>query len=200
MPYCPKCGKETTPDAKFCLNCGSSLGTVTPAAGAPVIAPTPSGWMPPFPLSDIGARIVAGLVDYIIIGIIGVVLFFVAFAPFFAVRSSMWTTGGPMSVPFPMWGWGWFGGLFLLEFLLWLIYFTYFEGSSGQTIGKRLMHIKVVKENGAKCDYGSALVRNLLRIIDHLPTLYILGIILIAVTDKKQRLGDMLAKTIVVKA
>jgi uncharacterized RDD family membrane protein YckC len=43
-------------------------------------------------------------------------------------------------------------------------------------------------------------VRNLLRIIDHLPTLYILGIILIAATDKKQRLGDMLGKTLVVKA
>jgi len=43
-------------------------------------------------------------------------------------------------------------------------------------------------------------VRSILRIIDSLPAIYILGIILIAATDKRQRLGDMLAKTIVVKA
>jgi len=193
MPYCPRCGKETLPDAKFCVNCGATLATVTPAPGAAVAAPTASGWTPPFPLSDLGARIVAGLVDYIIIGIIGVVLFFVAFAPLFAAPVMM--TGGP----FPVWAWGWVGGLVILEVLLWLIYFTSLEGSSGQTIGKKLMHIRVIKEDGAKCDYGSALVRNLLRIIDHLPTLYILGIILIAATDKKQRLGDMLGKTLVVK-
>jgi uncharacterized RDD family membrane protein YckC len=133
-------------------------------------------------------------VDYIIIGIIGVVLFFVAFAPLFAAPVMM------RGSPFPVWAWGWVGGLVILEVLLWLIYFTSLEGSSGQTIGKKLMHIRVVKEDGARCDYGSALVRNLLRIIDHLPTLYILGIILIAATDKKQRLGDMLGKTLVVKA
>lgn len=96
-----------------------------------------------------------------------------------------------------------FGGFFLIVgvmALLWLVYFTYFEGTSGQTIGKKLTHIKVVKEDGSTCDLGSALVRNFLRIVDHLPFLYILGIILIAATDKRQRLGDMLAKTIVVKA
>jgi uncharacterized RDD family membrane protein YckC len=84
--------------------------------------------------------------------------------------------------------------------LLWVIYFTYFEGTSGQTIGKRFTQIRVVKENGSPCDFGSALIRNILRIVDEQPAVYILGIILIASTDKRQRLGDMLAKTIVVKA
>jgi len=59
--------------------------------------------------------------------------------------------------------------------------------------------VKVVKEDGSPCDFGSALVRSILRIVDSLPAIYILGIILIAATEKKQRLGDMLAKTIVVK-
>ena len=162
---------------------------------APVPPPAaPSGYRPPSPLADLGSRIVAGLIDYIIIGIIAAILFFAAFAPFFA--APMWMIGGWSAA----WGWGWFGGILGIQFLLWLIYFTYFEGTSGQTIGKRLAHVKVVKEDGSRCDLGSALVRSILRIVDSLPAIYILGIILIAATDKRQRLGDMLAKTIVVKA
>ncbi len=90
--------------------------------------------------------------------------------------------------------------MFGSQFLLWLVYYTYFEGSSGQTLGKKVINIKVVKSDGSKCEYGSALIRTILRIIDNLPFLYILGIILIAATDKQQRLGDMLANTIVVKS
>jgi uncharacterized RDD family membrane protein YckC len=141
-------------------------------------------------MADLGSRIVAGLIDYIILGVIAVVLVFVGLAPLMAAPS--WMMGG--------FGWGWFGGMFGVQFLLWLIYFTYFEGTSGQTIGKKFAHVKVIKENGSSCDIGSALVRSILRIIDSLPAIYILGIILIAATEKKQRLGDMLAKTIVVKA
>jgi uncharacterized RDD family membrane protein YckC len=181
MPYCPRCGTQVPSDAKFCTSCGAPLGEVIPAP------PPPSGYAPPSPLADLGSRIVAGLIDYIILGIIAAVLVFVGLAPFMAAPSWM------------MWGlgWGWFGGIF---FLLWLIYFTYFEGTSGQTFGKKFAHVRVIKENGSSCDFGSALVRSILRIIDHLPAIYILGIILIAATEKKQRLGDMLAKTIVVKA
>jgi len=190
MPYCPKCGKEVPADAKFCTNCGAPLA-VAPTTAPP---PPPAGYTPPSPLADLGSRIVAGLIDYIIIGIVAAVLFFLAFAPFFT--APYWMMGGWGAA----WGWGWFGGMFGIQFLLWLIYFTYFEGTSGQTIGKRFAHVKVVKEDGSKCDAGSALVRSILRIVDSLPFIYILGIILIAATDKKQRLGDMLAKTIVIKA
>jgi uncharacterized RDD family membrane protein YckC len=138
----------------------------------------------------LGSRIVAGLIDYIILGIIAAVVTFVAITPFMTGPS--WMMYG--------WSWGWFGGMFGIQFLLWLIYFTYFEGTSGQTFGKRFAHIRVIKEDGSRCDYGSALIRSLLRIIDSLPAIYILGIILIAATEKKQRLGDMLAKTLVIKA
>lgn len=183
MPYCPKCGTEVPADAKFCTNCGATLGMAAPA-------PTPSGYTPPSPLADLGSRIVAGLIDYIIIGVIAVILFFAAFASLFAGAFFMMGAAA----------WGWFGAIFGIQFLLWLIYFTYFEGTSGQTFGKRFAHVKVVKEDGSRCDFGSALLRSILRIIDSLPAIYILAIILIAATDKRQRLGDMLARTIVVKA
>jgi len=187
MPFCPKCGSEVPIDAKFCVSCGATLGQVSPPP-----PPPPAGYSPAGALADLGSRIVAGLIDFIIIGIIAAILVFVAFMP--AIVGPAWIMGGYG------FGWGWFGGMFAVQFLLWLIYFTYFEGTSGQTIGKKFAHIRVVKEDGPRCDFGSALIRSILRIVDSLPTLYILGIILIAATDKRQRLGDMLAKTVVIKA
>ncbi|NPV61037.1 MAG: RDD family protein [Methanotrichaceae archaeon] len=91
------------------------------------------------------------------------------------------------------WGWG------LFYFLVYLAYFTYLEGSRGQTVGKMITKIKVVGENGGKIDMNQAFVRNILRIIDGL-FVYLIGAILIWRSDKKQRLGDSIGKTVVVKA
>ena len=187
MPFCPKCGREVPSDAKFCTNCGATLEVSTSTTPPP----PPSGYTPPSALADLGSRIVAGIIDYIIIAIVAGILSLFLMVPWFMTGTAM------MGTP------GWFGGIggiVGLMWLLWLIYFTYFEGTSGQTIGKKFTHVKVIKESGERCDFGSALIRNILRIIDHLPFLYILGIILIAATEKRQRLGDMLGKTIVVKA
>jgi len=187
MPYCPKCGKEVRDDAKFCTKCGTTLEVDTQSS------PAPSAYVPPSPLGDLGSRIVAGIIDYIIIGIVAAILAIFLLIP--------WVMTGPRTMG--TFGPAWIGGVFGMAgvmWVLWLIYFTYFEGTSGQTIGKSLIHIRVVKEDGSRCDLGSALVRNILRIVDHLPFLYLLGIMLIAATDNKQRLGDMLAKTIVIKA
>jgi len=92
---------------------------------------------------------------------------------------------------------GWAFGLF--SFLIFLIYFTYLEGSTGQTIGKMLMKIKVIRADGGKVDMKQAFTRNILRVIDGL-LVYLIGAILIWKSDKKQRLGDSIAQTVVVKA
>lgn len=92
-------------------------------------------------------------------------------------------------------GWG-FG---LLSFIIFLAYFTYLEGSKGQTIGKMVTKIKVVGENGTAIDMSQAFTRNILRVIDGLLA-YLIGAILIWRSDKKQRLGDRIAKTVVIKA
>ncbi len=187
MPYCSICGKESPDGAKFCVNCGTDLAVTT----FPPPPPPSSPGLPRSP-ADLGSRIVAGIVDYIIVGIIAAILSVFALGSWMVTGSGM--MGGFRST--------WFTGMFSLMglmWILWLAYFTYFEGTSGQTIGKKLTNIKVIKEDGSNCDLGSALVRNILRIVDHLPFLYILGMILIAISEKKQRVGDMLAKTMVVK-
>ena len=92
---------------------------------------------------------------------------------------------------------GWVYGI--LFFIIYLGYFTYLEGSRGQTIGKMATKIKVVREDGGKADMNQAFTRNILRIIDGL-FFYLVGAILIWRSDKKQRLGENIAKTLVVKA
>ncbi len=86
-----------------------------------------------------------------------------------------------------------------LWLLLWgLGSFFYFGLSElflrGQTLGKRLMQIRVVKSDGFSLNPVGILVRNIFRVIDHLPPLWIVPL----VSANSQRLGDMVAGTLVV--
>jgi len=83
--------------------------------------------------------------------------------------------------------------------LIFIAYMTWVEGTYGQSLGKRVVGIKVIMENGEKCTLKAALIRNLLRIIDALPNLYIVGILVITFTKKRQRIGDLAAKTVVIR-
>ena len=85
-------------------------------------------------------------------------------------------------------------------FLVFLLYFVVFEGMWGATVGKMVMKIKVVREDGSPCGLGPAVIRNIIRIVDALPFLYIIGLIVMSRSDKKQRLGDKIAKTVVIKS
>ena len=87
----------------------------------------------------------------------------------------------------------------LLIFIGYFGYFTLLEGNGGQTLGKKILGIKVVKEDGTPCDFRSALIRNILRCIDVLPIYYIIALISMAQSVKTQRLGDRAAKTIVIR-
>jgi len=91
------------------------------------------------------------------------------------------------------WSWG------LLSFAFYIAYYTYLEGTRGQTIGKMITKIKVVREDGSPIDMEQAFKRNILRVIDGFFA-YLIGAILIWRSDKQQRLGDTYAKTVVVKA
>ena len=87
----------------------------------------------------------------------------------------------------------------ILSFAFYIAYYTYLEGTRGQTIGKMITKIKVVREDGTPIDMEQAFKRSILRVIDGL-FVYLIGAILIWRSDKQQRLGDTVAKTVVVKA
>nr|WP_296076486.1 RDD family protein [uncultured Actinoplanes sp.] len=90
------------------------------------------------------------------------------------------------------------GGSIVL-FLIVLAYYIVLEGSTGRTLGKMATGIKVVNEAGNLPGYGAATIRTLLRIIDGLIG-YLVGFIIVLSSDRRRRLGDMAAKTQVVRA
>jgi uncharacterized RDD family membrane protein YckC len=76
----------------------------------------------------------------------------------------------------------------------------YFEvRHNGQTPGKRVAGIRVVREGGGPVDFQAACVRNLLGMADFLPLFYMLGSVLILLNRRGQRLGDLAAGTIVLR-
>jgi len=126
----------------------------------------------------IGIRFVSLLIDSLIISIIFGVLGSILGAGM--MRHGSWSVG-------------------LLSFAFYIAYYTYLEGTRGQTIGKMITKIKVVREDGRPIDMEQAFKRNILRVIDGFFA-YLIGAILIWRSDKQQRLGDTVAKTVVVKA
>ncbi|WP_336359245.1 RDD family protein [Haladaptatus sp. ZSTT2] len=125
----------------------------------------------------LGARIVAWIIDAILMGLITGALV----APLNIFGNARVTLGGSIGL------------------LLTLAYFIYMEATYGQTFGKRLMKIVVVKEDGGPTDMEASLIRNVLRLVDNFPFIYLVGLLFIWFSDRDQRLGDMLADTVVVR-
>lgn len=69
----------------------------------------------------------------------------------------------------------------------------------GQTIGKRLLRLRVMDASGLRLQPSQVVIRNLMRFVDTLPALYAIGGIACLVSRRSQRLGDIAANTIVVR-
>lgn len=94
---------------------------------------------------------------------------------------------------------GWVTGVMIVSsFLLWWGYYVFFETRwNGQTPGKRLLRLRVIKYGGGSVDLASAAIRGLIRIVDLAAVC--IGVVVMLVTSRTQRLGDLAAGTLVVK-
>jgi uncharacterized RDD family membrane protein YckC len=157
---------------------------IKPRSYVPHVAP---------PYQGVAIRFVAILIDTIIIAIIGGILS----VPFNALAVITNSASGTVTLSLA----SAVGGLVSLA--IFVLYFTLLEGHYGQTVGKMAVKIKVVREtDGAPIDYSEAAVRTILRFLDLIPYIipYLLGAILIWSSEEKQRLGDRVAHTVVIKA
>ena len=69
----------------------------------------------------------------------------------------------------------------------------------GQTLGKRLLRLRVMDVQGLRLEFSQIVIRNLLRFVDSLPWFYMVGGLACLISRKAQRLGDFAANTIVVR-
>lgn len=88
----------------------------------------------------------------------------------------------------------------LAEFAIGFAYSALLEGFwNGQTIGKRLFHLRVIDQDGLPLRIEQAWVRNLMRVVDALPLAYLVGGLSVLSSPLMQRFGDRVAGTVVVR-
>ncbi len=87
-------------------------------------------------------------------------------------------------------------GLFATQWLYWTCAEVFFRG---QTPGKRLLRIRVVRVDGSPVGVYESAVRNLLRAVDFLPLLYAVGCMSMLFSRQHRRLGDLVAGTLLVR-
>lgn len=168
---CPHCKSEIPVDAVKCRYCGESVEL--------------SG----VKLAGVGSRFAALFIDSIIIVL------------FWAISTYLVNFTVPVSQSYGSDGSSTNLVVFPIYTLILFAYYIILEGplGKGQTIGKKILKIRVVMlEDQSTIDYGVSFIRNILRAIDGL-FMYFVGFMSIQGSDKKQRLGDKAAKTIVIK-
>src|ERR1039457_499529 len=142
------------------------------------------------PLAGIGSRFIALLIDYLIwfAGILVLLVLYAYLLPgirAFSKLSAQWALALRIFIFFLL-NWG---------------YFTLFEAFwNGRTPGKRVARIRVIERSGRAIGLFESMARNLIRYVDQIPFFYAVGVITMFVTRQHQRLGDLAARTLVVRA
>ena len=141
-----------------------------------------------YPIAGLGSRFLAMLADTAI----QAVLYFFVFIIGTVVGVGLAQFGNLG----PQWT------LAIIVFLMFVIYSGYFALFetiwNGQTPGKRFAQVRVIKDDGRPIGAYEAIVRNAMRLVDSLPTMYGVGLVSIFFSKQSKRLGDYLAGTVVV--
>jgi uncharacterized RDD family membrane protein YckC len=201
--FCSKCGAQNSGVAQACQNCGAGLSNslaptqVAAPARAYATAP-PVVYAPPSIYGGFWIRLLAHLIDHVILGAVAAPLFFVMALPtilrvtheaesnqepspemIMAILSSVFIYAAIA-----------FAGQWLYDALL--------TSSSWQgTIGKRVLRLKVVDEAGNRIGFGRATGRFFAKILSSM--FFCIGFIMIGFTERKTGLHDMLAGTRVLR-
>jgi len=178
MTYCTKCGKKLSEGAEFCPNCGAA---VRPEVGLYATAAERIGhdrflqqhWI---------KRIIALVIDSIIVGIATTIVFVAVFFPLFLAN--------------PVWFFNWLSFPFAMG-LTYVLYFTIAESIYGCTIGKGIVGLRVVAVDGGRLSLERAFIRNISKIYWILLILDVIGGFFTA-ADPHQKYSDRIAHTTVV--
>jgi uncharacterized RDD family membrane protein YckC len=205
--YCSKCGANVPEGVAFCPACGqpaAGVAAVQPTASvSPVYAPPPPAptWQapvsaPPVAYAGFWLRFVALIIDFIIIYCVRA-LIFLPFGIGMGMRG-MFHGAQPQSpadlVPF----FATFIRIMVISTIIQWLYFSLMESSAWQgTLGKKALGLTVTDLEGRRISFGRATGRYFAKIISSV--ILFIGYIMVAFTEKKQALHDMIAGTLVLR-
>lgn len=196
MLFCTQCGVKLKETDLFCFKCGAAVAqnsreTISEVEEAPARRPIPQKTAHDevvLVYKGVGIRLLAQIFDSI-----PMLIFY-----FIAGNIIASKVGGSTPEGFDLEGAPGFA-LMLIMVIFSILYFTVFEAWwNGQSPGKKLLRIHVVNKDGSKINLSTSFLRNALRLVDGFMG-YLVGAIFVWRSDKKQRLGDRLAGTVVIK-
>jgi uncharacterized RDD family membrane protein YckC len=162
-----------------------------------LIIETPERVQLAFALASIGNRFLAALIDH---SIQILLIIFISTLGSFILRGYGVTSIRDLDEVTPEAAKWAYAILTIVTFLIFTTYFVFFEWFwNGQTPGKRLLKLRVIREDGRPITFWESLARNLLRIFDMFPGLYSIGLITVFLSSRDQRVGDLFAGTVVVR-
>ncbi|WP_316816988.1 RDD family protein [Pedobacter nyackensis] len=139
-----------------------------------------------YPVAGLGERISARLIDLgIFLALYVIFILFVA-----AAGLSGLVDGSTYLIPIII-------GIYAAGYIFYNLVCEIFM--NGQCVGKRLMKIKVISLDGSQPTIGQYFIRWLFRLVDFALTAQVGGLICVAISEKKQRIGDIVAGTTVIK-
>lgn len=141
-----------------------------------------------FRTAGVGSRAGAHAIDLILLGLSYALLFVLVTEIFF--RTAEWSVRPAWDTMTAI--------VILIVFASLIGYFVICECTMGQTVGGRIVGLRVLQDNGRPVTVLSSFLRNLLRIIDILPFGYTVGLVVSFLHPQGKRLGDLLAGTVVI--
>src|SRR6266849_6685990 len=200
--FCPSCGAQNDSESGSCISCGAPLAAnpadAPPAhvteqsagsapATSPAAAPPPADVFGDARLARLGDRLLADIIDtLLLVGVYAVVGMWAAIrwggltAHGFSIQgnAALVAMSGTLAVGF--------------------LFYWFLEAVAGATLGKAIVGIRVRSKDGGRCSFAAALIRNLARILDGI-AVYLVGFLIAIFSKLRQRLGDHLAKTVVLE-
>jgi uncharacterized RDD family membrane protein YckC len=195
IKYCPACGSQLELQSRYCASCGADLGTtkevVEETSYAKVSekkAATPKTTPKGVEYADFWPRLIALIIDGIIIGIVGSSLSWLFFTPWL-----------PVNIFDPFGGW-WYTS-FLFDWLIGFIYFWATDNyNNGQSVGKMAMNLRTVDAKTlGPAPSGNYAVNNILKPSGLIILDFIIGILKGSGDKNQYRIMQQVSETVVIR-
>jgi uncharacterized RDD family membrane protein YckC len=191
--FCQKCGAQNDDQAAFCDKCGTTLQKASPTTTA-----TATAFPAAVQYAGFWRRFAAALIDGLIMSAVQWVIQLILTAVG-VIDMNGWMSDFEANPDTVDWGqfmaviWILSGVMFIIQ----MLYFSIMESSSKQaTLGKMVLGIVVTDADGKRVSFGRAIGRNLGKLVSSI--ILCIGYIMIAFTQKKQGLHDIMANCLVV--